>query len=232
MTTATVYTRYSPRPGAETCESIEVQLERCRAYCAGHGYAIGSEHADREMSGGRADNREALQAAIAATCKSKGVLVVAKLDRLARCTRDALEIVDRLHLAKADLASISEQLNTRSPAGKAFFTIMAVFAEFERATISERTSNAMRHFQAGGRRMTRADRCPYGQQLDPVDPSRMIDQPEEQAALERIRQLRAEGLGSKSITKQLDVDGIPSRGHRWHHSTVRAVLLRLESPIT
>ncbi len=46
------------------------------------------------MSGGRADNRPGLQAAIALACKRKAVLVVYKLDRLARNTRDALDVLE------------------------------------------------------------------------------------------------------------------------------------------
>jgi hypothetical protein len=84
----------------------------------------------------------------------------------------------------------------------------------------------MRGYQAGGRRMTRADRCPFGQQPDPSDPSRLIDCPEELAALERIRELRAEGKGAKAITAALNAERFPCRGCEWHRTTVRRLLLR------
>src|SRR5262249_35833278 len=159
------------------------------------------------MSGGRADNRPDLQAAIALACKRKAVLVVYKLDRLARNTRDALDVLERLRKSKAELASLVEQINSRSPMGRFFFTQLAAFAELERGQIRARTSAAMRSYQAGGRRMSRADRCPFGQKPDPSDPSRLIGCPEEQAALERIRQLRAAGKGAKAITSALEAEG-------------------------
>jgi hypothetical protein len=74
--------------------------------------------------------------------------------------------------------------------------------------------------------MTRADRCPFGQQPDPLDPSLLVDCPEEQAALERMRQLRAEGKGAKAITAALHAEGFPYRGCGWHLTTVRRLLAR------
>jgi DNA invertase Pin-like site-specific DNA recombinase len=129
MTQAVIYARFSPRPNAEECDSVEKQLERCRSYCKAHGYDVIAEQDDEDMSGGRADNRPGLQAAIALACKAKAVLVVYKLDRLARNTRDALDVLERLQRSKADLASLVEQINSRSPMGKFFFTQVAAFAE-------------------------------------------------------------------------------------------------------
>jgi hypothetical protein len=63
-------------------------------------------------------------------------------------------------------------------------------------------------------------------QLDPENDARLIDHPEEQAVIELIRAMRAEGLGAKAIAKALDAQGIDCRGHRWHDSTVRAILRR------
>jgi hypothetical protein len=74
--------------------------------------------------------------------------------------------------------------------------------------------------------MTRADRCPFGQQPDPMDPSRLIDCPEEQAVLARMRQLRAAGKGAKAITAALHAEGFPYRGCGWHLTTVRRLLAR------
>jgi site-specific DNA recombinase len=226
MTQAVIYARFSPRPDAQECDSVEKQLERCRSYCRAHGYEVIAEKNDEDMSGGRADNRPGLQAAIKRACKAKAVLVVYKLDRLARNTRDALDVLERLQKSKADLASLVEQINSRSPMGKFFFTQLAAFAELEREQIRARTSAAMRVYQAEGRRMTRSDRCPFGQQADPSDPSRLIDHPEELAALARIQRLRSEGKGAKAITTALNAEGVPCRGECWHLTTVRRLLAR------
>jgi DNA invertase Pin-like site-specific DNA recombinase len=185
-----------------------------------------AETDDEDRDG--ADNRPGLQAAIALACQAKAVLVAERLDRLARNTRDALDVLGRLQESEAGLASLVEQINSRSPLGRFFFTRLAAFAELEREQIRARTSAAMRGYQANGRRMTRADRCLLGKQPDPCDPSRLIDHPGELAALERIRQLRAEGKGAKAITAALNAEGFPCRGQRWHLTTVRRLLARQE----
>jgi len=68
------------------------------------------------------------------------VVVVSRLDRLARSTRDLLEIAERLKESGAGLRSLAEPwADTTSPAGRMVLTVFAGIAEFERATILERT---------------------------------------------------------------------------------------------
>ena len=68
------------------------------------------------------------------------VVVVHRLDRLARSTRDLLEVAERLREANAGLRSLAEPwADTTSPAGRMVLTVFAGIAEFERALIHERT---------------------------------------------------------------------------------------------
>ena len=68
------------------------------------------------------------------------VIVVSRLDRLARSTRDLLEIAEQLKAAEAGLRSLHEPwADTTSPAGRMVLTVFAGIAEFERALIHERT---------------------------------------------------------------------------------------------
>lgn len=227
MTTiAVLYARFSPRPTPDECDSVEKQLERCRAYCKGHGYEVASEFHDKDLSGGRADNRPGLQKAIGAACKRQAVLVVYSLSRLARCTKDAIDLAERLNGAGADLAVIQENVNTRSPMGRFIFTLFSALAQLEREQIQERTSSAMLKHQANGRRMTRADRCPFGWRIDPTDPTRLSVAPEEQATIARIRQAHKNGGGLREIARSLDRAGIDCRGGRWSHTTIRSILRR------
>src|SRR6516225_9056647 len=103
MATAVVYGRFSPRPSPEECDSVEKQIERCRAYCSGHGYDVVAVYNDKELSGGRADNRPGLQKAITAACAKKAILCVYSLSRFARNTKDAIDLAERLNTAGADL---------------------------------------------------------------------------------------------------------------------------------
>ena len=226
MALAVLYARFSPRARADECDSVEKQLDRCRAYAAGHGYSVVSVHFDKDLSGERADNRPGLQDAIATACERKAILVVYSLSRLARCTKDAIDLAERLNAAGADLAVIQENVNTRSPMGRFIFTLFSALAQLEREQIAERTSSAMLRHQAKGRRMTRPDRCPYGWQVDPADPGRLAEVSEEQAVIARIVRDRHRGLGLREIARALDRAGLTCRGGRWSHSTVRSVLKR------
>jgi DNA invertase Pin-like site-specific DNA recombinase len=226
MPLAVLYARFSPRPNPDECDSVEKQLERCRPYSEGQGYTVIAAHQDKHLSGGRADNRPGLQKAIAAACDRKAVLCVYSLSRLARCTKDAIDLSERLSAAGADLAVIQEHVNTRSPMGRFIFTLFSALAQLEREQIAERTSTAMLRHQAKGRRMIRPDRCPYGWRPDPTDSERLVEDAEEQETIRRIREERRHGRGLREIARRLDVAGIACRGGRWSHTTVRTVLRR------
>ena len=228
MALAVIYARFSPRPSPGECDSVEKQIERCRAYCAGHGYDVLAVYQDKDLSGGRAYNRPGLQRAIAKACAQKAILCVYSLSRFARNTKDAIDLAERLNAAGADLAVIQENVNTRSPMGRFIFTLFSALAQLEREQIAERTSTAMLRHQANGRRMTHAAYCPFGKQPDPREPERLIDHPKEQAAIAVIQAARATGRGYKAIAHLLEAKGIPCRGERWHHTTVRSILRREE----
>lgn len=78
-------------------------------------------------------------------CKSNGVdvIVVYKLDRLSRRTRDMFELVeDVFEKNKVELASVTETIDTSTAMGSAFFGILTVLAQLERERIGERVSDA------------------------------------------------------------------------------------------
>jgi hypothetical protein len=54
----------------------------------------------------------------------------------------------------------------------------------------------------------------------------MIEHPDEQMVIRRIRELRGTGMGTKAIAKTLDQAGILCRGHRWYHSQIQQILKR------
>lgn len=77
-------------------------------------------------------------------------VVVYKLDRIARSLKDLLTIQERIADAGADFKSLTEILDTTSPAGRMIFQILGAFAEFERELIRERTRIGLRAAMARG----------------------------------------------------------------------------------
>src|SRR5258708_19974188 len=88
--------------------------------------------------------------------RKRDVLVVWKLDRLSRSLRDVLVIMERLARAKAGFRSLTEAIDTTTPAGRMMMQMVGAFAEFERAMLRERTKagldSARREGRIGGGR--------------------------------------------------------------------------------
>ena len=117
--------------------------------------AAGCERIYREKaSGGRWDRPELHR--LLDQLRRRDVLVVWKLDRLSRSLRDVLTIMERLSEAGAGFRSLTEAIDTTTPAGRMMMQMVRAFAEFERAMLRERTKagldSARREGRIGGRR--------------------------------------------------------------------------------
>jgi site-specific DNA recombinase len=145
---------------------------------------------------------------------------------VARSTRDALTIAERLEKAGADLVSLSESIDTTSAAGKMVFRMLAVLAEFERDLISERTLSAMDHLRRQGRKVS--GNVPFG--FDEAEGGRLVPNEREQVVLSRIRSLRDAGASLRAIAAALAEAGTPTKSGllTWTPATIRGVLLREE----
>ena len=187
---AVIYTRFSPRRNADTCESLDTQFEICTFHCKAQDMEVVGSYEDEALSGANADNRPGLQNAISHACRIKAVLVFYSLDRLARSARDALLIAERLERGHAGLCSVKESFDTTTPMGKCIYTVMSAFNELERNKISIRTSDAMKRHQATGRRMSSKGKLPYGWKQDPEDEARMLPDKYELKVIRTIMWLR------------------------------------------
>lgn len=218
------YARVSTDGQATDGVSLDAQQARIRAWCEANGYTLVGLHVDAGLSGGRADNRPALQAALSEACKQRAVLIVYSLSRLARSTRDTILISERLVKAGADLVSLSEKLDTTSAAGKMLFRLLAVLSEFERDVIAERTTCAMAHLRSQGQRIS--GRLPYGYDLA-SDGQSLVQNAQEQDGLRVIQALRKTGKGRRRIAAALSKQGIATKtGTVWTPQAVGAILRR------
>jgi site-specific DNA recombinase len=232
------YVRVSTTEQAEEGVSLDAQREKIKAYAALHGLELVTIWADEGLSGSRADNRPGLQKALDQVCKQKAILVVYSLSRLARSTRDCITMSDRLGRAGADLASITEKIDTTSSMGRFFFTLMAALAQLERDQISERTTSGMGHLRKLGRRIS--CHVPYGFDVaggvkvkDGGDGEKLQPNAAEQATIESMGKQRGKGRTFQQIADHLNANSVPSKsGGKWYASAVRSVLGRLRSGAT
>jgi DNA invertase Pin-like site-specific DNA recombinase len=79
------------------------------------------------------------------------------VDRLGRSLQDLVGFLSELHALKIDLFLRQRGLDTTTPAGKAMFQMMGVFAEFERAMIQERVRAGLARARSEGKRLGRAN---------------------------------------------------------------------------
>lgn len=202
-----------------------MQKSRIAAWCLANGYDQEAVFIEA-LSGGKASNRPELQKALALTCRVKGVLIVYSLSRLARSVKDTLVIAERLEKAGANLASITERIDTNSALGKMVFRLLSTLNEFEKDQLSERTSGAMHHLRKCNRRISA--RIPFGYDLAD-DGQTLVPNASEQATLAQIKAWRNAGKTLVAIAAELDASGVSTKlGGRWGASSVRSILARQE----
>ena len=138
------YARVSTDEQAREGVSLEVQQSRIRAYCEAKELELVDVLVDDGISGKTLD-RPALHELLQRCERGQvGHVVVVKLDRLTRRTRDLLALVDDLFLARhIELHSVSESLDTSTPHGRFVLTLFGGLAQMERELIGERTKSAL-----------------------------------------------------------------------------------------
>jgi site-specific DNA recombinase len=221
-TAAIIYCRYSPRRNADKCESIEYQQKICNDYCKQQNYRVVGTFNDEALSGSDHE-RPGLWHAMDA-CGKGMVLLVHRMDRLSRDVYLA-EILHRQAKNKGSrIEAVEGSINGDSPEQVMIRQVLQAFSEYERKVIAARTKVAMLCHQAAGRRMSH--RTPYGYDVNQDDPSRLIENPNEQATIDLIRDYHIEGHGLRQICRKLTNRGLACRGGHWHHSTVKNILHR------
>jgi DNA invertase Pin-like site-specific DNA recombinase len=104
----------------------------------------------------RADKRPAFDALCRDATKRQFDMVMAwSVDRLGRSLKDLVAFLSELHALRIDLFLHQQGLDTRTPAGKAMFQMMGVFAEFERAIIQERVRAGLARARSEGKQLGR-----------------------------------------------------------------------------
>lgn len=134
---------------SSSSQSLDVQLEKLKA-------AGCSRVFSEKMSGREADNRPELQRCLEYV-RDGDVLVVCKLDRLARSLLDLAKISDRLDRKGVALRVLDQAIDTSTAEGRLMFGMLGAFAEFERDLIRSRAAEGVRLARAKGVRFGRKE---------------------------------------------------------------------------
>jgi len=134
-------------------QTTDNQRQELEAVAERHGWKVVGLFADRGISGAKGrDKRPAFDAVCKAVARREVDLVAAwSVDRIGRSLRDLVEFCEELRAKGVGLYLHQQGLDTSTPAGRAMFGMVGVFAEFERAMIVERVKAGLNRARKEGR---------------------------------------------------------------------------------
>lgn len=168
-------------------QTTENQLIELREVAERHGWVIVDEYIDQGISGAKGrDKRPEFDRLLKDAARKRFDLIASwSVDSLGRSLQDLVAFLSEIHAKKVDLYLHQQGMDTTTPAGKALFQMMGVFAEFERAMIQGRVKAGLERARAQGKQLGR---------------------PSVSADVEaRIAELRRQGLGKIKIAKTLGI---------------------------
>ena len=208
---ALLYARVSTQMQATDGMSLDAQERELRAAATFAGYTEMELVREEGRSGKSIKGRPALLGALSRLDNgTASALIVTRVDRLARSTKDFLNIVDRANQKGWRLVMLDLNLDTSTYQGRFVVTIMSALAEMERSIISERQKSVHKYRRETGQN--------WGVDLGPK--SKISED-----ALKIITEQRDKGVSYHEIARQLNAQNIPTAlGGSWHGSTIRKTL--------
>jgi len=176
-----IYARVST---ANNGQDPTMQTRELQEYCERRGWSVVGQFVDLGISGTKEKRPELDRLMVEAHRRRFDAVIVWKFDRFARSVSHLLRALETFQALGIHFVSLSESLDTSTPAGKMVFTVLGAVAELERSLIVERVKAGLRNARAKGKRLGR--------------PRRVLD-------AKRIATLRAQGLGWKQIAAEMEV---------------------------
>lgn len=215
------YLRVSTDRQGRSGLGLDAQRQAVRDYVAGKG-SISTEFV--EIESGKKNDRPQLARALAEAKRTGSILLIAKLDRLARNVAFIANLLESgVEIAAADMPQ----------ANRFLLHVMAAVAEHEAKMISERTKAALAAAKARGTVLGWAipARREEQRRAATAGAARNATKADQHAAnvLPVIRQIASEGASLRHIAEQLNARGVKTaRGGSWHASTVRNITARAD----
>ena len=199
------YIRVSTEEQGESGLSLADQDARVRARGVSHGWDVVSVQVD-EVSGKNTDRPGLREVMALVKGNVVGAVIITKLDRLTRSVVDLNMLLDEFRKHDVKLVSMMEGIDTSTATGELLFNIMASIAQWERRENGERVAAALQARKSQGKT---AGPPEYGKFADAA--GFVHDNPQELAVLDRIRELRSQGVSYQVVADTLSNEGIRTR---------------------
>lgn len=194
-----VYVRVSTEEQAKEGISIDAQLDRCQAFCKARGWQVHQIYTDAGFSAGSL-NRPALKSLLQdAYAKKIDILLVYKIDRFSRKLKDLISTLEDLKSKEVNFTSVTEQIDTTTAMGEAFFQIIGVFAQLERGMVKERVEMAFTKKISSGEVLNRA---PFGYEYQN---RRLTIKKDDAQKVEQIFEMWSKGVNYKEIAGKFNL---------------------------
>lgn len=196
---AAIYVRVSTEEQAKEGLSIEAQIDKCKAFCQARDWEVFKVYKDAGFSAGSL-NRPALELMLRDAKESKfNIILVYKIDRFSRKLKDLIMILEDLKSKKINFTSVTEQIDTTSAMGEAFFQIIGVFAQLERGMVKERVEMAFERKIKFGEALFRA---PFGYVFNKKE---LVPDAENSEKIKEIFEMWSQGVDYKEISKKFNI---------------------------
>lgn len=219
-----IYVRVSTDEQAINGYSIRAQEEKLISFCDIKEWNVFKIYCDEGISGKSINNRNSLIQLIedVKNYKVSNVLVY-KIDRLTRSTKDLIELIDLFNKYDCAFNSLCESIDTKTSTGRMFIKIIGIFAEFERENIVERVSLGLERKVKEGYTIAN-NNISYGYQKDKGNKIQSILNSEARV-VNYIFDLFLSGNSFSSIARELNSLNIYTKnGKLWSYKTIKLIL--------
>jgi len=221
-----IYVRVSTEEQAQEGFSIRAQTDKLKAYACLKDWDIYNIYSDEGISGKNIVDRPAINRLIDdINAGNVENVLVFKVDRLTRSTKNLLELVELFEKSDCAFNSLTESIDTDTPSGRMFLKIIGIFAEFERENLVSRLKLGFERKAKEGYTLANGSMS-YGYSKEKGQKIQTILEGEAKIVKEIFAMYVDENMTIRGIAKTLNQRKIPTKTgiSSWNDRTIKGIL--------